>query len=259
MQRNLLRLILLVILVLSIPGSAVTEMPKVNDILAKIDNMLELNADGTARVKMTQQRAGEGTKVSEMIYYRRDRDDCFLIVFIAPETEKGNGYLRDGENFWLYRRNTRTFQHINRAESIGGTNARAEDFENKKLREMYKPALDNNNNEKISETILGNVPVYQIELEATTEDVTYPKAIYWVRKDNYLPLKVQSFSGNGTLMQTAYYLKYASINDKFLYEKAMCVNELEKGNKTLIEVSEISQSGIPDNVFTKAYLESLSK
>ncbi len=43
-----------------------------------------------------------------------------LIVMSAPEAEKGNGYLRMGDNLWMYRRNTRTFQHINRDESIGG-------------------------------------------------------------------------------------------------------------------------------------------
>ena len=91
-----------------------------------------MTTDIRAKVTLTQQKVNQGTKNIEMIYYRRDSDDSFLIVMSAPETDKGNGYLRVGDNFWMYRRNTRTFQHINRDESIGGTNAHAEDFEKEK-------------------------------------------------------------------------------------------------------------------------------
>ena len=233
--------------------------PKVDDILKKIDDISELKSDGTAKVTITQQKAGEGVKVYDSIYYRRDSDDSFLIVMTAPEVEKGNGYLKQGDNFWMYRRNTRTFQHINRDESIAGTDSKGEDFENKKLTEMYKPAVDKAGKEKISETKIGEIPVYQIELTAKIENVSYPKRIYWVQKDNYLPLKVQSFSANGTLMQTAYFLKYTQLQGKYLAIKMIFVDEFEKGNKSIVEIKNISLKKIDPKVFTKAYLESLSK
>lgn len=61
------------------------------------------------------------------------------MVTTAPQSEKGNGYLRTGNNFWMYRQNTRTIQHINRDESINGTDTKAGDFERKKTTELYKP------------------------------------------------------------------------------------------------------------------------
>ncbi len=251
-------LISILLLLLLLPGQ-IGAAPSVNSILKQIDYISELNSDGTAKVQITQQKAGEGVKVFQTIYYRRDRDDSFLIIFTAPEVEKGNGYLRVGDNFWMYRRNTRTFQHVNRDESIGGTDAKGEDFEDKELTEMYKPALDANGKEKISETKLGDIPVYQFELEAKIEDVSYPKVVFWVRQDNYLPLKTQSYSLSGTLMETAYSLKYTTIEGKYLCIKSMIIDEFEKGNKTLVEISDISVKKIDDYVFTKAYLENLSK
>ncbi len=253
------KIFVLLFLILMIFTGSLMAAPGVEDILKQIDFITELNADGTAKVDITQQKAGEGVKVYKSIYYRRDEDDSFLIVFTEPEVEKGNGYLRVGDNFWMYRRNTRTFQHITRDENIAGTDASGGDFENKKLIEMYSPLLDENGHEIISETTLGNIPVYQFELEARIEDVSYPKVVYWVRKDNYLPLKTQSYSLNGTLMMTSYFLKYTVIQDKYLCVKSMYVDEFEKGNKTLVEIKEISIQGIDDHVFTKAYLESLSK
>lgn len=232
---------------------------KVGDILEEIDEISDLKSDFTAKAEMTQQKAGEGVKLYQAIYYRRDADDSFLMIFTGPEVEKGNGYLKQGENMWKYMRNTRSFQHINRDENIAGTNTRGEDFERRKLTELYKPALDKEGKEIIFETKLGAVPVYQIELTAKVENVSYPKRIYWVRQDNYLPLKVQSYSLNGTLMETDYYLKYTQIEGKYQLIKGIFIDEFEKGNKTIVDIKDISIKKIGDHVFTKAYLESLSK
>ncbi|MGM0508934.1 MAG: outer membrane lipoprotein-sorting protein [Fusobacteriota bacterium] len=234
-------------------------LPDVEEVMEKLDYITELKTDGTANVNITQKKVGEGVKVLKSIYYRRDSDDSFLIIMTSPEVDKGNGYLRVEDNFWMYRRNTRTFQHINRDESIAGTDTSGGDFEERKLSELYKPKKDEQGNQIIEETKLGKIPVYKIELEAKVEDVTYPIQTHWVRQDNYLPLKTQSFSSNGTLMQTSYFLKYTKIRDKYLWVKGMFIDEFEKGNKTMVEIKNISIKDIPDHVFTKAYLENLSK
>lgn len=246
------------LLLVTTPQAALA-MPTAQEILASIDEMMELESDGTARVEITQEKAGEGVKVYESIYYRRDADDAFLIVMTAPEAERGNGYLRSGDNFWMYRRNTRTFQHINRDESIAGTNSRGEDFESRKLSDMYRPALDRNNKEKIKETKLGQVEVYELELVAKTDDVTYPKMLMWVRKADFLPLKTQEFSLNGTLMISSYFLNYTRIEGKYMWIKAMFVDEFEPGNRSVVEIKNISLKPVDDHVFTRAYLESLSR
>lgn len=257
---NLKRIMILVaLLALFIFPNFIFAAPRADDILKELENIMELKSDGTAKVAITQQKAGEGTKLYESIYYRRDSDNAFLIVMTAPESEKGNGYLKQGDNFWMYRRNTRTFQHVNRDESIAGTDSKGQDFEYKKLTEMYKAATDASGNDKLSETKLGDIPVYKFEVIAKIEDVSYPKQEYWVRKDNLLPLKIKSYSLSGTLMQTAYFLKYTQIQGKYMWIQARFDDEFEKGNKSLVEIKNISVKKIDDHVFTKAYLENLSK
>lgn len=221
--------------------------------MKKIEQLQELTNDIRASVDLTQTKVGQGTKKINMIYYRRDSDDAFLIVMIAPEADKGNGYLRVGDNFWMYRRNTRTFQHINRDESIGGTDAKANDFEKRKLTELYSPVGT------LKEEKLGVIDVYKFEVKARVSDVDYPKKIYWVRKDNYLPLKEQAFSSSGTLMQSAYFLNYTIIDGRYVPVKQIFIDEFEKGNKTLVEISGISTQKLDNSIFTKAYLENLSK
>ena len=251
--------ILITSLLLLVPLCASAAESRVSKVLRSIDANYKLKKDVRADVTLTQQRAEQGTKIIDMAYYRRDSDDAFLIVMRAPENEKGNGYLRVGDNFWMYRRNTRTFQHVNRDESIGGSDAHGDDFETRKLDELYGPALDAAGKELFAEDMLGKVPVNRFEIKAKVHDVDYPKQIFWTRRDNDLLLKQESYSASGTLMQTAYFLKFTEIEGRYVPVKQLIIDEFEKGNKTIVEIANIVPGALDDKLFTKAYLENLSK
>jgi len=240
-------------------AAPVMAQPTIRDIMLKLEERQKMTGDVRANVTLTQQKAGQGVKKTDMEYYRRDKDDAFMIVMTAPESEKGNGYLRVDENFWMYRKNTRTFQHINRDESIGGSDAKADDFETRTLTERYEGAKDSSGKEVLSEEKLGAVAVWKFEIKAKVNDVDYPRKIYWVSKDNYLELKEQAYASSGTLMQSAYFPKYTIVDGKYVPVNQMFVDEFEKGNKTLVEISNISTATLNDQIFTKAYLENLSK
>lgn len=241
----------------AVPGPCAES--RVAPILRAIDENYKMKKDIRADVTLTQQKAGQGTKIIDMAYYRRDSDDAFLIVMRAPENDKGNGYLRVGDNFWMYRKNTRTFQHVNRDESIGGTDAHSEDFETRKLDELYGPVADSSGTEKISEEMLGKVPVFKFEIRAKVNDVDYPRQIFWTRRDNNLLLKQEGYSLSGTLMQTAYFLRFTQIEGRYVAVKQLFIDEFEKGNKTIVEIANLVPGRLDDRIFTKAYLENLSK
>lgn len=233
------------------------EPPSPAHLLDSLQKQSELRTDASATVRITQTKAGQGAREFSMRWFRRDSDESFVILMDAPESERGNGYLRSGEHFWMYRRNTRTFQHVNRDESIGGTDARGDDFESRKLTELYMgdgtregaPVLDT----------LGKVPAWRFSVKAKVRDVDYPRKTYWVSRNGWQLLKEQAWSSTGTLMQTAYYLKYQPIDNHLVATRMLFVDEFEKGNRTMVEVGEIRNTRIPDAIFTKAWLESQSK
>ncbi|HTY08812.1 MAG TPA: outer membrane lipoprotein-sorting protein [Candidatus Edwardsbacteria bacterium] len=239
--------------------AAAQQLPAIGTILKKLDDNYSQTTDISARVALTQQKAGQGVKAIDLLYYRRDSDQSFLIVMVAPESEKGNGYLRVGDNFWMYRRNTRTFQHINRDENIGGTNAKGENFEDRKLVDLYAPATDAAGKQIIARDKLGQIAVYRLEVKGKVNDVDYPKKTFWVRQYNFLMLKEQDFTSTNTLMQTAYMLKYTEIDGHYVPVKQLFIDEFEQGNKTAVEISDISTAKLSDALFTKPYLENLSK
>jgi hypothetical protein len=231
------------------------------EILEKMDEVETLGADITVKFNLTETRVNQGIQKMEGVYYRRDSDDAYLVVMTAPDTQKGNGYLRVSDSMWMYRRNTRTFQIIGRSQSIEGSDANAGSLETRKYAELYEPEVDDQGRERVLEETLGRaqIPVYRLEVIAKVKDVAYPKKIYWVRQDNFLKLKEESYSLSGTLTQTIYYPKYTNVEGRYVFAKQLVIDEFEEGNKTLIELSGISLKSIDDGVFTKAYLENLSK
>jgi hypothetical protein len=246
---------------LFLTGAGLWASPSIQEIIDYADKNYELRSDMTAQARITTKDPEQGTKVIQSVLYRRDRDDAYLIVLADPETERGNGYLRVGDNMWLYRRTTRTFTHIGRDEKIGGSNATAGDFETRKFKELYKPSTDASGKETISAETIGGakIPVYRLEVVAQVNDVKYPKLVMWVTRDKYLELKRESYSLSGTLMETDLFTNYKEIEGRFVPLLQKFTDEVEKGKTSLLEITGISFSKVDDYKFDKSYLESLSK
>ena len=246
---------------LLILAPALWAIPSVQQIIDYIDTNYEIRSDMTAQAKIITQDPDQGTKVIESVLYRRDRDDAFLIVMADPETDRGNGYLRVADNMWMYRRTTRTFTHIGRDEKIGGSNASAGDFETRKFKELYKPALDAYGNEIIAIQALGGgkIPVYRIEVTAKVNDVKYPRLVMWVDQEKYLERKRESYALSGTLMETDLFANYKEIDGRYVPLLQRFTDEVEKGRISQLEITGISFSKVDDYKFDKSYLESLSK
>jgi hypothetical protein len=242
-------------------GTALWAMPTVRQVIDYIDTNYQVRSDMTAQARITTRDPEQGTKVIQSVLYRRDRDDAFLIVIADPETDRGNGYLRVGDNMWMYRRSTRTFTHIGRDEKIGGSNASAGDFETRKFKELYKPALDGSGKEIISEETIGNakIPVYRIEVTAQVNDVKFPRLVMWLTRDKYLELKRESYGLSGTLMETDLFTNYKETEGRYVPLLQKFTDEVEKGRTSLLEITGISFNRVDDYRFDKSYLESLSK
>jgi outer membrane lipoprotein-sorting protein len=242
-------------------AAAFAAPPSIQQIIDYIDTNYEVRSDMTAQARITTKDPDQGTKVIESVYYRRDRDDAFLIVIAEPETDRGNGYLRVGDNMWMYRRNTRTFTHIGRDEKIGGSNTSAGDIETRKFKELYQPSLGADGKEALSEETLGGakIPVYRLEVTAKVNDVKFPKLVMWVTRDKFLELKRESYSLSGTLLETSFFTNYKEVEGRYVPLLWKFVDEVEKGRTSLFEIKGIAFEQVEDYKFDKKYLETLSK
>ena len=194
----------------------------------------------------------EGTSVLKVNQFRRDAQDKFLMLMQAPEDQKGQGYLRVDDNMWIYDPVSRKFNHFSMKESFEGTDARYSDLGRSTLADDYAVS-------GYTEGKLGRYEVYVVELEAKHDEVSFPYQKIWLRKDNNLILKVESYSLTKRLLRTALFPSYTQVGEKFIASKMLFTDELVEGKKTQITVSDISIDTLPDTVFTKSYVERVNR
>lgn len=175
------------------------------------------------------------------------------IVQLFPEADKGNGFLRDGENIWSYDPISRKFTHTSLKEALGESDVKIDD-----INQSETHWRDNYIVSGFEEGTLGKFPVYIITLDAKTTKPSYSKVKYFIRKDVPLTLKEEDFSGSGRLMRTILIPKYTKVPAGYVPTQMLLRDELNKGENTQQVVSDLTFDALPDKIFTKAYLESLN-
>jgi hypothetical protein len=216
----------------------------------------QLNTEGldvTTTFTLVQKKSGETDRVLRVQTFRRDGADMYTIIFQYPDSEKGKGYLRRGDDLYFYLPSTREFVYKNRKDNIGSTDARTDLFGRQKVLEQYAAS-------SAGTAMVSKWECTVVRLDAKVPDVSYPVQKWYVRKTDGLPVKVENFSVSETLLATYYFIEYRSLgNGKSIFTKLLAVNNLEKGQQTFLTNDNISTSAIPDDTFTKTYLEEKSR
>jgi outer membrane lipoprotein-sorting protein len=221
-------------------------------ILKRIDDMSNFkNQDFSSNATIVTDRPGKDREVVKVKFFRRDSDDKFLVVTIEPEVQKGEGILKFDDNVWFYDPNTRDFSHTSLKERFGGSGANNDDFSSRSLAEDYRLSEG-------KEDMLGKIPVYVLGLEARNNRVPYAFMRLSVTRDMSLILKQEEFSLSRKLMRTSLYTDYSKIGGRFIPLKQLFVDNITIGEKTQLSLSAVNLGAIPDEVFTKSYLEKVS-
>lgn len=206
----------------------------------------------TATMSMIAEDPESGIEKSTVLQYRDDDDEKFLLLIKEPEVQKGQGYLLLGDNLWFYDPESRNFSHTSMKDQFNDSDANNSDFNASSTAEDYKVV-------SIEEGKLGKYPVYIMELEATNDEVTYPKQKLWVTQSPNLALKSEDYSAGGRLLRTSYYTNYVKADDNYIPSKMIFTDELIEGKKTTITITDISTKQIDDNIFTKSFVERVNK
>ena len=96
-------------------------------------------------------------------------------------------------------------------------------------------------------------------------DVAYPVMHLWVDKNSGNILKAQEMALSGRLMRTTYYPKWRTIYSKekgadvYVPKEIRVLDEVEKGNSTLVVIRKIDLEPLSAKIFTKAWMESKSR
>ena len=217
------------------------------------DDILAYHGDYSATISLVIEKPGRPKENLQYKILVRTDKDLMTIVQLFPESDKGKGYLREGDNIWAYDPISRKFTHTSIKEALGDSDVKIDDVNRSDdhWRENYKVT-------ELKDGTLGKYEVTIVTLEATTNTPSYVKSRYYIRKDIPLILKQEDFSGSGRLMRTILVPKYTKVPAGYVSTQALVRDELNKGEQTQQVISDLTFAPIPDKVFTKAYLEQLN-
>lgn len=208
--------------------------------------------DFSAIMTLVASDPDSGTERRVVQQFRRDSEEKFLMLFQEPAVELGQGYLRVDDNLWFYDPESRQFTHTSMKEQFSGSDAKNSDFGASSYAEDYTVS-------SVVETTLGRYEVYLLDLDATSNEVTYPSQKLWVTRDLFLPLKIEDYSETGRLMRSTLLPSYAKAGDSYIATRTIIVDELVEGKSTEITITDISLDPLPDSVFTKSYVERVNR
>lgn len=228
-------------------------------ILQRIDSLVSYEeSDFSAEYTVTQERPGQGQSRTKMTMFRRDRENRYTILIMEPAADRGKGYVRIGENLWLYDPADQRFTRTSARDRFENTNARNSDFTQSTLAEDYRVVGH------VREQ-LGAYDTDVYDLEAVTDDVTYPKMRIWVDQ-NGLVRKFEDYSLSGQHMRSTAIPRYRRLGDQFVAVQIVIQDELRgrevdgefRNERTIVTVDKPSLREVPDMVFTRSYLERVS-
>jgi hypothetical protein len=262
-MRNKLRTVAAALLLLagSAPrlAHAALDQKQMVDLLKVVDDRQKNNGDWRAAGHLEQKEKDKVDIVYETEFYRRSEDQKFMILFTAPKSSAGQGYLRLDKNLWFYDPSVGKWERRTERERIGGTNSRRSDFDESRLAEEYDPTDE-------GEEKLGRFTAQKLLLKGKPGlDLAFPTIRLWVDKETKNVLKRQEYALSGRLLRTAYYPKWKKVfsdskkADVWYPEEMRFFDEVEKANSTLILIKAVDLHALPPNLFTKAWLESKSR
>jgi outer membrane lipoprotein-sorting protein len=258
MRRHLLFVFTAALLAARVPSSlwAISD----EELLKKVDGLASYyGVDFSAEYTIVQDKPGQGRSTTVAGVFRRDSDAMYTIVIIQPAINKGQGYLKQGNTLWFYDPESKRFNSTSSQSRFQNSNARNSDFTRSTLADDYRISSG-------AEEVLGRFKCRVLTLEALNNEVTYPRMKVWVSEDG-LVRKTEDYSLSGQLMRTSAIPEYYNIGGRYVPSAILFVDALRgatvngvfKNEKTQITISKPSFAPVSGAVFSKTYLEKVSR
>jgi hypothetical protein len=229
-------------------------------ILKKADSLVTFpDTDFSALYSFVQETPGQGSSSKQAMVFRRDIENTYLIVIVKPAEDKGKGYLKSGNNLWYYDPVSRRFTFTSAKDRFQNMNARNSDFTRSNLAGDYKVVGS-------ARAKLGKYDCWVLDMEATSDDITFPKMKIWISDDG-LVRKTEDHSYSGQHVRTVAFPQYQQIGTRYIPQTVVILDELRGAmvngvfakERTTYTIARPSLQRLPDATFTKTWLEKLSE
>ena len=189
-------------------------------------------------------------------------DSTLLVKFSWPVDIKGTGFLQiehiDGDDdLWIYLpalKKSRRLVASNKKDSFVGSDFSYGDISLPKVDQYRHTLLRSETIDQADCHVIESVPVN----DTVKSNSGYSRKITWVRKDNFLEVKVDYYDVSGRLLKTQRVRRHQLVEPEtqrwFALSREM--TNIQTGHKTFLTFENV-QTGVqtPDDLFTTRYLE----
>jgi len=224
--------------------------------LKEVDDLVTFKGtDLSAEYTIVKRDPDGSSSTTVAAMFRRDSEEKFLVLVLQPVSDKGKGYLKQGNNLWLYDPIGKGFTFTSAKERFQNSSFRVSDFTGSNYAGNYKIS-------SIKQEKLGKFNCTVFDLEAVTKSVSFPKVKIWVSEDN-LVRKLEDYSLSGQLMRTSAFPSYQKVDKRWVPAKIIIqdhlvfrkVGDRTEYERTTVDIKNPSLNKQPDSLYTKEYLE----
>ena len=236
------------ILMMSWTISVLAQQLSALEIITKMDAVINAPKDQKMSSTMILIDKNGKEKKRETVMYQKG-DEKRLVRFLSPADQKGISFLSlPNDVMYLYlpafHKVRRIASHV-KNQSFAGTDFSYDDLSSFKYAKEYNP--------KLLETtakfyILELVPKPKVHKD-------YSKLKFWVRKDNFYPVKIEHYDKRGKIWKV---MERRNIEKKGNYwvSLEMEMKDLKKQHSTKSIVEKVEfDTGLSDQLFTKRNLK----
>ncbi len=199
-----------------------------------------------------------GQERDRKITIKTKGEDKGLVKFLEPGDVKDTALLSvgegDEEDMWLYLPalgNVKKIASHNKSGSFMGTDFTYNDID-MVGGSNYKDDYDS---ELVGEEKIDGDLCYKLSTVPTKDSIDYSKMKMWVRKDDFMPLKLEFYDEDGELHKIMINNNYKDIDSHLTPEKIV-MKDVQKGTKTILKLSDVQYNiKLPDRIFTTRYLK----
>jgi hypothetical protein len=228
--------------------------------LRKVDSLVSFkDSDFSAEYTIDHISSGAGKDQTLAAIFRRDKDQKFLILILEPQSDRGKGYLKIDDNFWLYDPISRAFSFTSTKERFQNSNARNSDFTQSSFATDYRVT-------GTARQKLGKFDCWVLDLRAVNDSVTFAITKLWISDDN-LVRKKEDYSLSGQILRTTALPAYQQVGPHYIPITMVILDNLQGrtvngtfvNDRTVVTITKPSLEHLPDALFSKAYLEKFAK
>lgn len=234
------------------PPLSSAENLSAQDIVKHSDDLMRGDTS-QGRYKMTV-TTPNWTRTIELVVYTFGRDKTFIHI-LSPAKEAGITTLRIKNNMWNYL--PKVERTIKIPPSMMLQPWMGSDFTNDDLVKESSIVYDYNHR-ILAEEKIDLDSVYKIELIPKPEAaVTWGKLIFWIRKNDFVPLKEEFYDEHNRLIKILEYSQIKQMSDRRIPTIWKMTSKTKETHFTIIEVIEVEYNRpIDENIFSLANLKS---